>query len=79
MLLGIIYIVTEKKYTPGCLNGLEMSLYSLPPPQAYVQINIEQQNDVTWHVETETAGPAGANPQVPSPERCPNVRRIALE
>lgn len=50
-----------------------------PDPEAYVQITIEQQNNVTWQVETRSAGPAGAKPQVPSPKCCPNVRRIALE
>lgn len=50
-----------------------------PDPKAYVQITIEQQNDVTWQVEARAAGPAGAKPQVPSPECCSNVRKAASE
>lgn len=50
-----------------------------PDPEAYVQITIEQQNDVTWQVEARAAGPAGAKPQVPSPECCSNVRKVASE
>lgn len=57
------------------MNGLEMP----SDQEAYIQITIEQQNDVTWQVEARAAGPAGAKPQVPSPECCPNVRRIASE